>query len=56
VVPPKVEYSLTKAGESLRPLIVAMQQWGDRYIIQSKAPLGPRCGPTAKKEQERLGS
>lgn len=27
VVPPKVEYSLSKAGESLRPLIKAMQDW-----------------------------
>ncbi|RRA48177.1 helix-turn-helix domain-containing protein [Acidipila sp. EB88] len=43
VVPPKVEYSLTNAGESLRPLIFAMQQWGDQYLVRSKAPLGPPC-------------
>jgi DNA-binding HxlR family transcriptional regulator len=29
VVPPKVEYSLSKTGESLKPLIQAMQHWGD---------------------------
>src|SRR5579871_4345261 len=50
VVPPKVEYSLTKSGESLRPLIFAMQEWGDQYIIQSKAPLGPRCAPMTKNQ------
>src|SRR6266700_1574050 len=27
IVPPKVEYSLSKAGESLKPLIKAMQEW-----------------------------
>jgi DNA-binding HxlR family transcriptional regulator len=27
-VPPKVEYSLTSAGKSLKPVIAAMCQWG----------------------------
>lgn len=27
-VPPKVEYALTPRGESLRPIIAAMCQWG----------------------------
>jgi len=39
VVPPKVEYSLSKAGESLKPLIAAMQQWGDAHIQRTGAPL-----------------
>jgi DNA-binding HxlR family transcriptional regulator len=30
-VPPKVEYSLTPIGESLRPVLDAMDQWGERY-------------------------
>lgn len=30
-VPPKVEYSLTPLGESLRPVIAAMCQWGTMY-------------------------
>ncbi|WP_336774380.1 winged helix-turn-helix transcriptional regulator [Paenibacillus sp. MMO-58] len=27
-IPPRVEYSLTEFGESLRPLIVLMRDWG----------------------------
>ncbi len=29
--PPKVEYSLTETGESLRPVIDAMARWGEEY-------------------------
>lgn len=32
VVPPKVEYSLTPFGETLKPLVLSMQQWGERYL------------------------
>jgi DNA-binding HxlR family transcriptional regulator len=30
-VPPKVEYSLTSLGESLRPVIGAMCRWGEEH-------------------------
>ena len=30
-VPPKVEYSLTKTGESLKPVIDSMIVWGHEY-------------------------
>ncbi|WP_400243101.1 winged helix-turn-helix transcriptional regulator [Niallia sp. JL1B1071] len=32
VVPPKVEYSLTKEGESLMPILDAMYSWGRNYM------------------------
>lgn len=31
VVPPKVEYSLTPMGESLRPILDEMHKWGIHY-------------------------
>ena len=30
-VPPRVEYSLSELGESMRPVIVVMEQWGNQY-------------------------
>lgn len=30
-VPPKVEYSLTKTGKSLKPIHNALWQWGEKY-------------------------
>lgn len=30
-VPPRVEYSLSKLGETMRPILKAMQDWGTNY-------------------------
>lgn len=35
VIPPKVEYSLTKKGESLKDIIDKMQEWGARENLSS---------------------
>lgn len=40
VVPPKVEYSLTEAGESLRPILVAMYDWGARHMREQGREVG----------------
>ncbi len=30
-VPPRVEYALSGLGESMRPILDSMQDWGNRY-------------------------
>ena len=39
-IPPRVEYSLSELGESMRPIISAMEQWGRDYqeLVQGKGP------------------
>ena len=32
-VPPKVEYSLTERGETIKPLLELMQDWGSQFKI-----------------------
>ena len=32
VVPPKVEYSISKSGETLKPIIDAMWEWGKTFL------------------------
>ncbi len=33
-VPPRVEYTLSELGESMRPILTAMQEWGNNYKAQ----------------------
>lgn len=41
-VPPKVEYSLTPEGESLRPIIQAMCKWGKARMPKLMTPASLR--------------
>ncbi len=34
VVPPKVEYRLTRKGKSFVPVIATIRNWGDRYLTE----------------------
>ncbi len=44
-VPPKVEYSLTKHGESLKPILKLMSAWGSKHRA--------RYGVTAENRRNR---
>ncbi len=46
VTPPKVEYSLTAMGESVRPLIMQMGYWGES--------IGEYPGEECKEEEEKV--
>jgi DNA-binding HxlR family transcriptional regulator len=37
LVPPKVEYRLTEAGESFTPIIASIREWGERRLGDAMA-------------------
>jgi DNA-binding HxlR family transcriptional regulator len=37
--PPRHEYLLTNAGRDLQPILVALKEWGDRYVNAGAEPV-----------------
>jgi DNA-binding HxlR family transcriptional regulator len=37
--PPRYEYHLTEAGEQLRPIVLALKEWGDRQLNPGAEPV-----------------
>jgi DNA-binding HxlR family transcriptional regulator len=52
VVPPKVEYSLTRHGESLKPILKLMSAWGTKHRKRYGIPKG-RARPAASESSKR---
>jgi DNA-binding HxlR family transcriptional regulator len=34
-VPPKVEYDLTEKGKTLQPVLAAISEWGQEFVIEA---------------------
>jgi DNA-binding HxlR family transcriptional regulator len=47
-VPPRVEYSLTRHGQSLRPILVLMSNWGKRHRARYGAAKVPNTAALRK--------
>ncbi len=37
--PPRYEYGLTPAGKELAPVLLTLQQWGDRHLYTDEPPV-----------------
>ena len=44
--PPRNEYLLTEAGRELQPILLALKEWGDRYVNPGAEPVifKHKCG------------
>ncbi|MFF2957398.1 winged helix-turn-helix transcriptional regulator [Streptomyces sp. NPDC057963] len=44
--PPRYEYTLTETGLALHPVLLALKEWGDRYVTEGEPPtvFGHDCG------------
>ena len=57
-VPPRVEYSLTELGQSLKPILDAMWSWGEDYKEKCRHTFTTRmceAGVNVKVIQDTLG-
>ncbi len=46
--PPRTLYSLTPAGDALRPVVVAIEQWGQQHLRKDRVQAVRRAARTAR--------
>lgn len=56
VVPPKVEYSLTEFGRSIRPVLEAMYGWGSGYLHKQGLEVNCSMRPLPRQTPDGDGS
>src|SRR6478672_7511391 len=56
VVPPKVEYSLTKHGESLKPILKLMSAWGAKHRDRYGVPRSKNRTATVSSASKQVAS
>jgi DNA-binding HxlR family transcriptional regulator/peroxiredoxin len=56
--PPRDEYHLTERGKALLPVLVALQEWGDRFVFGdgSLSATSAPTSPEAKRVHELVGT
>jgi DNA-binding HxlR family transcriptional regulator len=52
VVPPKVEYSLTKTGKLLLPVLASMAEWADMFRIEEEPEKVPKPAQASKSSKK----
>jgi len=55
-IPPKVEYSLTPLGRSLEPVLLALTEWGEHFIVQGRKRQRPAAARARVEGVKRRGS
>lgn len=55
-IPPKVEYSLTPLGRSLEPVLHALTEWGERFLVQGRKARKPAARGARAEGTKRRGS
>jgi|HubBroStandDraft_6_1064221.scaffolds.fasta_scaffold1438134_1 DNA-binding HxlR family transcriptional regulator len=56
VVPPKVEYSLTRHGESLKPILQLMSAWGTKHRARYGIPKAQTRAARTSATVKRIGA
>ncbi|HEV1998975.1 MAG TPA: helix-turn-helix domain-containing protein [Xanthobacteraceae bacterium] len=48
VVPPKVEYRLTRTGQTFIPVIAVIRRWGERHLGGEPRPVGRQAAAESR--------